>query len=376
MERSSFFNSISGDRKYKADDWARYFASFIGNGVFPLPATGLQVAADYGMNVIVKAGRAFINGYFYENTSDLSFQLQTADGTRNRIDRVVVRWSLSQRKISVQIKSSAYSTGVPTPTALERTADIYELALADIRVNAGVAWLECKESDGTHKPIIDLYNSHKPLARSYPVKYTDAWCSTFVSAVAIKCGLTDIIPTECGCEKHIELFKKLGSWQEDGKYIPMPGDVLFYNWDTSAQPNDGYADHVGIVEKISGGNVVVIEGNYSNAVKRRTLAIGHGNIRGYGLPKYASKATPEPVTPAPTTKENEKEEIEVPRYNKLADMPAYAKPTIQKMIDKGYLKGSGTANDENGLPADLDLSLDMIRVFVAHDRAGLYKGTV
>ncbi len=29
-----------------------------------------------------------------------------------------------------------------------------------------------------------------------------------------KAGMTDIIPTECGCEKHIELFKKLGAWQE------------------------------------------------------------------------------------------------------------------------------------------------------------------
>nr|WP_325303053.1 hypothetical protein [uncultured Oscillibacter sp.] len=40
--------------------------------------------------------------------------------------------------------------------------------------------------------IIDLYSSHRPLARDYPVKYTDAWCSTFASAVAIQAGLTSI----------------------------------------------------------------------------------------------------------------------------------------------------------------------------------------
>ena len=50
MEKSSFFNSVSGDRKYKAEDWASYFASFIGNGVFPVPSTGLQVVAGNGMH--------------------------------------------------------------------------------------------------------------------------------------------------------------------------------------------------------------------------------------------------------------------------------------------------------------------------------------
>ena len=68
-----------------------------------------------------------------------------------------------------------------------------ELRQSVVRIAQG--WLGCKESNGSHKKIIDLYNSHKPLARGYPVKYTDAWCSTFASAVAIKAGLTDIIPT-------------------------------------------------------------------------------------------------------------------------------------------------------------------------------------
>lgn len=99
MEKSSFFNSVSGDRKYKAEDWASYFGSFIGNGVFPVPSTGLQVVAGSGMQVTVKAGKAWINGYFYNNTSDLSLTLATADGVLNRIDRIVVRWDLTNRVI-------------------------------------------------------------------------------------------------------------------------------------------------------------------------------------------------------------------------------------------------------------------------------------
>ena len=153
-------------------------------------------------------------------------------------------------------------------------------------------YIGCKESDGSHKKIIDIYNGHKPLARGYAVKYTDAWCSTFASAVAIAAGLTDIIPTECGCGEHIKLFQKLGSWQENDAYVPSPGDYIFYDWDDSGSgDNTGNADHVGIVEKVSGSTITVIEGNYSDSVKRRTLAVNGRYIRGYGVPKYSSKAT-------------------------------------------------------------------------------------
>lgn len=149
------------------------------------------------------------------------------------------------------------------------------------------AWLGKKESNGTHKEIIDVYNSHKPLARGYAVKYTDAWCSTFVSAVAIKLGYTDIIPTECGCEKHIQLFKNIGAFVENENVKPEAGWIIFYDWeDNGVGDNKGNADHVGIVEKVNGDTITVIEGNISNAVGRRTLKVNGRYIRGYGVPKY------------------------------------------------------------------------------------------
>lgn len=154
-------------------------------------------------------------------------------------------------------------------------------------VKTAASFIGCKESDGSHRQIIDIYNAHKPLARGYAVKYTDAWCATFVSAMAIKCGLTDIIPTECGCGQMITLFKNLGEWQENDAYTPQPGDVIFYDWDDSGSgDNAGNPDHVGIVETISGSSFKVIEGNMSNAVGRRTMAVNGRYIRGYGVPKY------------------------------------------------------------------------------------------
>lgn len=159
--------------------------------------------------------------------------------------------------------------------------------LASAVVAQAKAWLGCKESNGTHKQIIDVYNSHKPLARSYKMKYTDSWCATFVSAVAIKLGYTSIIPTECGCEQQIKLFKNIGSWVESDAYKPSPGDIIYYDWDDSGSgDNTGWSDHVGIVEKVEGSTITVIEGNKNNAVERRTIQVNGKYIRGYGVPKY------------------------------------------------------------------------------------------
>lgn len=153
------------------------------------------------------------------------------------------------------------------------------------------SWVGKKESNGTHKEIIDIYNSHKPLARGYKVKYTDAWCATFISALSIKLGYTDIIPTECGCEKQINLFKKLGCWVENENRTPEVGDIIYYDWqDNGKGDNKGSSDHVGIVEKVEGNNLTIIEGNINNAVGRRKLKVNGKYIRGYGVPKYDVEA--------------------------------------------------------------------------------------
>ena len=178
------------------------------------------------------------------------------------------------------------------------------MAKASEIIKQAQKWLGRKESDGSFKEIINVYNGHSPLARGYAVKYTDEWCATFVSAVAIMCNATDIIPTECGCQKMIELFKKLGVWVENENRTPSVGDVIFYDWqDDGKGDNQGYADHVGYVEKVSGSTITVIEGNYDSEVKRRTLAVNGKYIRGYAVPKYEKEAVaaPKPSTTVSTS---------------------------------------------------------------------------
>ncbi|MCW7999952.1 hypothetical protein CFK35_18995, partial [Clostridium sp. cpc1] len=113
-----------------------YFASFIGNGVFPNPSTNLQVIGTDRMQVIVKPGKGWINGYKYENTDDLILPVDVADGVLHRIDKIVLRYDVVEREIRAKIKKGEFASEPKAPQ-LTRDADMYELGLADIKVNAG-----------------------------------------------------------------------------------------------------------------------------------------------------------------------------------------------------------------------------------------------
>lgn len=159
-------------------------------------------------------------------------------------------------------------------------------ATANDVLNVARKWIGYSEKNGKYKEILEVYNAHKPLARGYKMKATDHWCDCFVSACAIKANAVDIIGTEVGCENHIAIFKKKGIWIEDGTVKPEVGDIILFNWDDKTQPNDGGADHIGIVEQVYGNTIVCIEGNYDDKVGRRTINVGWGYIRGYARPKY------------------------------------------------------------------------------------------
>ena len=209
------------------------------------------------------------------------------------------------------------------------------------------AWIGYNEADGSHRQIVDVYNSHRPLARGYALKYTDAWCAGFVSAVAIKLGLTDIMPTEVGVWNMIELYRKLGRWQESDSYVPKPGDVIMYAWsDNGVGDCTSGASHVGIVVSCDGKTITVIEGNKANAVGYREIAVNGRYIRGFGLPDYASKATEnEPVSPAPATNKEETIKMEL-RMLKRGMSGNDVRAAMLLMKDKGYYPYTIPASDK------------------------------
>lgn len=137
MEKAFFFNSMDGDRKYKAGDIARYFGALVNDGILPNPSTNLQIVADDGMSIVVKAGFMWINsGYLYWNDSDLIIPLENADRVLNRIDRIVVRWMNTERDIRAYAVTGTPASS-PTAPAIQRDTDYYEMCLGDVAVSAG-----------------------------------------------------------------------------------------------------------------------------------------------------------------------------------------------------------------------------------------------
>ena len=172
-----------------------------------------------------------------------------------------------------------------------------ELELRNHYIDTLRGWIGRNEGDGSFKVIIDTYNSLTPLPRGYRMTYKDAWCAATVSAAAIEAGLTDIIFRECSCVRMVELFKQHDRWMENDAYIPKIADIVFYDWGDSGKGDcTGNPEHVGVVERlqIQNGSIVVIEGNYHDAVGRRTVKIDGRYIRGYGIPDYASLADAAP----------------------------------------------------------------------------------
>ena len=167
-----------------------------------------------------------------------------------------------------------------------------------------MGWNGITKGSAGHHAIIDLYNTQKPLPRSYKVTYSDAWCATTVSAAFIKAGYEDICPLECGCPDMVDKAKKMGIWVEADNYIPKLADIVMYDWqDSGAGDNTGNPDHVGIVVEVTGKSFVVMEGNKLvngvSCVSPRNMQVNGRYIRGFITPRYTGNVAPAPDTSNP-----------------------------------------------------------------------------
>ena len=155
-------------------------------------------------------------------------------------------------------------------------------------LRAAASLVGVRSGSAAHHQLVKDYNSVHPLPVGYAVKNSDDWCDVFVTTVFQREGLSHLIGRECGVERHIQIFKRLGIWNEDGASTPKAGDIITFNWDQDSQQNNGFADHIGIVERVENGLIHTIEGNSGvvGTVKRNVYRIGHGNIRGFATPRY------------------------------------------------------------------------------------------
>lgn len=242
------------------------------------------------------------------------------------------------------------------------------MATANDVLTVAKNWLGLNEKDGSFMEILNVYNAHKPLARGYKMKQKDEWCDCFVSAVAIKAGATDLIGTEVGCEEHVNIFKALGIWIEDGTKIPSPGWIIVYNWGQSMQPNDGWSDHIGYVEYADQQKIICIEGNKDEAVTRREIPVGWGFIRGYAAPKY----TPDIQSGIDFSSltDVEIDALIARMLARMNELPPskYAIEAVQKGVKKGCFS-DGDKDEQMDSPAafmrrqDLAVTLDRLGLF-------------
>lgn len=216
------------------------------------------------------------------------------------------------------------------------------------------SWEGKKESNGTHNSIIDIYNGYKgKLPRGIKMKYDWSWCACTWSALAIKLGYTAIMPIEISCGYLIDAAKKLGVWKENDDYIAQPGDAVLYDWDDSGKgDNTGWPDHVGTIIEThkSAGYFVVMEGNYSDSVKKRTLSINGKYIRGFITPKYDNNTVSAPKKEAGKGVKTIAREVIAGTWGtgderkKALEKAGYNYDAVQKMVNQ-ILNGNAVVTD-------------------------------
>lgn len=127
----------------------------------------------------------------------------------------------------------------------------------------------------------------RPYWSWYGFDHREPWCAAFVCWCANQCGLDGtVIPHTASAGGMRDTMKSWGRFSPRVGYTPSPGDLIFFTWVGTSQ------NHVGIVEKVEGGQVHTIEGNTGDRCLRRHYDLSNPSIVGYGRPDYPTVATP------------------------------------------------------------------------------------
>lgn len=191
------------------------------------------------------------------------------------------------------------------------------------------AYLGTVEGTPKHKSIVAAYNAIKPLPRGYRLNTWDAWCAGFVSAIASLAGFGDGFPYECSVQQMVNQAKKMKLWA--GKKAVKVGWLAVYDWQ-----KDSIADHVGVVIDVTTKQIKVLEGNYRDTVRVRTIAKDSDLIKGYIALKYIDSNL--------TSNENVAREVIAGKWGdgetrkKKLTKAGYDPAAIQKIVNK-LLKG-------------------------------------
>lgn len=132
------FTSVSGDRQYGSAEWREYFESLVTSGVVGDIGNELAVNAQSTPNksVYVDTGSIVIKGAMLSHTSTTNLTVAENVSGNPRIDRIVARLNLTDRKIEFAVLQGTPASS-PVAPSLTRSATVYELSLAQISLANG-----------------------------------------------------------------------------------------------------------------------------------------------------------------------------------------------------------------------------------------------
>ena len=178
-----------------------------------------------------------------------------------------------------------------------------------------------------------------------------AWCDVFVDWCFFKAyGATEGQRIECqtgdcgaGCTFSMQYYQAKGRFDKN----PKVGDQIFFRYSGSSG-----ADHTGIVVEVTSSQIVTVEGNSGDQVKKNTYARTYGCIIGYGHPLYdetdgtTAAPAPAPAPVAETKKTEATEKAVTVSLKQLSQGSTGAQvKTIQRII---YVRGINSKIDIDG----------------------------
>ncbi len=328
MDKQEFIKKIAGCvRKYAADYGIAVHSPIIAQAILESGWGESKLASVYhnyfglkcgtkwkGQSVNMKTQEEYSPGTKTTITDNFRVYSNMDEGVKGYFEFIQLpryqnlKGITDPKKYLQTIKDDGYATSSTYVADVFKCVEAYGLTEYDGKAEGGIAMTEkelrqkpvdylaqyvgIKEGSAEHKAILAVLNN-SGLCTRYKMTVNDPWCATASSAAFIASGLADIFPcVECSCGNMIELAKKAGIWVENDAYVPKTGDAILYDWGDSGKGDcTGWPDHVGLVASVSGNTIRVIEGNMSNTVGYRNLAVNGRYIRGFITPKFSTKAT-------------------------------------------------------------------------------------
>lgn len=160
-EHFYMFDSVDGDREYTAQDFADYFNEILTTGVFYRnQQPSLRVRQGTGLHTNLDIGAAYVEGYIYRNTAPIEFLHAAGNPSYPRIDRIVIRLdkSISNRYVRAFIKEGTPATNPQAPN-LQRDDMVYEISLAQVRVNPGASSVASVTDERLNQSVCGVVSS-------------------------------------------------------------------------------------------------------------------------------------------------------------------------------------------------------------------------